>query len=470
MVFSLQERIAIVEAYLSSGSIKKTRDTFTHKFPNSKVPACSSVQDLVRKWHTTGSVANAKRNKPATVRTPVVVADIEARISRNPRSSARKLSQEVNVSRTTCRRVLKSLSLSRRIQRKAMSSVISCDGDSSKVTDHPNSSTAPNQLTSTVRDKLYIETPVLHSFPLSDLTGMKVYLKLDNLQPPGSFKMRGISHLIQKAAQNGTCEHVYCASGGNAGLAAAFASKQLGIPCTIILPVTTPAFVADSLKVLDAEVRVHGEVYDEAKNLALELSKQCGSLYVPAFEHPDIWEGHSSMIVEAARQMQVKPDVVVVSVGGGGLLNGVIQGMRQVGWDDVPVVAMETHGAHSFDAAIKAGEVVTLPAITSVAKTLGALSVTPSILEYYKEAKPPIINCLVTDKEAVSACVKFSDDHRFLVEPACGASLAAIYSEVILRLKEEGKLTKASSVLVIVCGGAIVSSSVMEAWKLQYQL
>lgn len=340
------------------------------------------------------------------------------------------------------------------------------------MTDHLNSNgnTSANQLSSTAKDKLYIETPVLYSFPLSDIAGIKVYLKLDNLQPPGSFKIRGISHIIQKAVQNGKCEHVYCASGGNAGLAAAFASKQLGIPCTIILPVTTPAFVADRLRALEAEVKVHGDVYDDAKNFALELSKQSGSLYVPAFEHPDIWEGHSSMIVEAARQMTVKPDVVVTSVGGGGLFNGVIQGMRQVGWDDVPVVAMETHGAHAFDAAIKAGEIVTLPAITSVAKSLGALSVSPSTLAYYKEAKPLIINCLVTDKEAVAACLKFSDDHRFLVEPACGASLAAIYSNVIGRLKEEGKLTGASSVLVIVCGGAIVSSSVMEAWKLEYQL
>ncbi|XP_055861843.1 L-serine dehydratase/L-threonine deaminase-like isoform X2 [Biomphalaria glabrata] len=319
-------------------------------------------------------------------------------------------------------------------------------------------------------NKLYSETPVLCSTSLSKYSGIQVYLKLDNLQPPGSFKLRGISHLIQKALETGRCDHVYCASGGNAGMAAAYASRELGIPCTIILPKTTPAFLADRLKLYNAEVRVHGEVYDEAKTLAQELSKQTGSLYVPAFEHPDIWEGHASMIVEAAQQMQERPSVVITSVGGGGLCNGIVQGMRQVGWENVPIVAVETQGADCFDAAIKAGEVVNLEAITSVAKTLGSLSVSPTTLEYYKQANPPIINYVVTDQDAVSACVKFADDHRFLVEPACGASLAIIYGKILHRLIEEKKLTSITSALVIVCGGAIVSTEVIQSWKKDFHL
>uniref|UniRef100_A0A0B7B2U6 L-serine ammonia-lyase n=1 Tax=Arion vulgaris TaxID=1028688 RepID=A0A0B7B2U6_9EUPU len=319
-------------------------------------------------------------------------------------------------------------------------------------------------------DKLYVETPVIFSFPMSKHAGFKVFLKLENMQPQGSFKIRGISYLIQKAMQNEACEHVYCASGGNAGLAAAHASQQLNIPCTIIIPSTTPNFVADQLKFLGAEVKVHGDVYDEAKQLALELGKQPGSLYVPAFEHPDIWEGHSSMIVEAKKQMNVKPDVIITVVGGGGLLNGVIQGMRKVGWTDVPVVALETEGANCFNAAIAAGEVVTLPAITSVAKCLGALSVSPVTLEYYKQAQPRIINRLVTDKQAVNACLQFAVDHRFLVEPACGASLSAIYSSVIHRLLEEQQLQDITTALVIVCGGAMVTTSVLENWKEEFEL
>lgn len=319
-------------------------------------------------------------------------------------------------------------------------------------------------------EKLYLHTPVVFSLPMSRHSGFQVYLKLENLQPPGSFKLRGISHMIQKATQEGTCEHVYCASGGNAGLAAAYASHQLNISCTIILPSSTPQFISDQLKNLGAEVKIHGDVYDEAKQLAQELGKQQGSLYVPAFEHPTIWEGHSSMIVEAEGQLKVKPDVVITCVGGGGLLNGMIQGMRQVGWTDVPVLAIETQGANCFNAAIAAGEVVTLPAITSIAKSLGALSVSPVTLEYYKQKQPPIISHLVTDKEAVHACIKFAEDHRLLVEPACGATLAALYSNIIDRLIEQGDLQNITTVLAIVCGGSIVSTSVMEGWKKEFGL
>ncbi|GFR59248.1 serine dehydratase [Elysia marginata] len=177
------------------------------------------------------------------------------------------------------------------------------------------------------------------------------------------------------------------------------------------------------------------------------------------------------MITEVARQLDCKPDAVVTSVGGGGLFNGVVQGMRQVGWDDVPVVAMETVGADAFNASIKAGDLVTLPAITSIAKSLGSLIISPTTLDYYKQGKPPILSQLVHDREAVSACLKLAEDHRFLVEPACGASLAAVYSDVVAALSNSGQLpAKINSVLVIVCGGAIVSTEALEQWKKDFSL
>ncbi|KAK3788513.1 hypothetical protein RRG08_030215 [Elysia crispata] len=321
------------------------------------------------------------------------------------------------------------------------------------------------------KKQLYVKTPVLLSHQLTSKAGYKVYLKLENLQPPGSFKIRGISHMIQKAVVSGDCEHVYCASGGNAGMAAAYSSHQLKIPCTIVLPKTTPKFVAEKLEHLGAEVIIHGSVYDEAKKHATELSEKSGALYVPAFEHPDIWEGHASMITEAADQLEDKPDAVITSVGGGGLFNGVVQGMRQVGWTDVPVVAMETIGAHALNAAIQAGNLVTLPAITSIAKSLGSLVVSGTTLEYFKQGKPPILSQLVHDREAVNACLKLAEDHRFLVEPACGASLAAVYSDVVSTLSKSGQLPEmVNSVLVIVCGGAIVSTESLEQWKKDFGL
>ncbi|RUS84806.1 hypothetical protein EGW08_007421 [Elysia chlorotica] len=319
--------------------------------------------------------------------------------------------------------------------------------------------------------QLYVETPVILSHELTRKAGYKVYLKLENLQPPGSFKIRGISHMIQKAVASGVCEHVYCASGGNAGMAAAYSSQQLNIPCTIVLPETTPRFIAKKLEDLGAEVIVRGSVYDEAKKHATTLSEKPGALYVPAFEHPDLWEGHASLVVESARQLEHTPDAVITSVGGGGLLNGIVQGMRQVGWQHVPLVAIETDGAHAFNAATQAGTLVTLPAITSIAKSLGSLVVSVTSLEYFQQGKPPILSQVVQDREAVNACLQFAEDHRLLVEPACGASLAAVYSDVVGALGKAGQLPeRVDSVLVIVCGGAIVSTEALHQWKKDFNL
>ena len=111
MVFSLQQRIVIVEAYLRTGSIKETQQAFLEKYPEIKAPAKCSVQNCVKKWRETGSVENVKKQRPKVIRTPKVVSDIQQRISRSPQKSTQRLSQQVDLSRTTCQRVLKSLSM-----------------------------------------------------------------------------------------------------------------------------------------------------------------------------------------------------------------------------------------------------------------------------------------------------------------------------------------------------------------------
>ena len=147
---------------------------------------------------------------------------------------------------------------------------------------------------------------------------------------------------------------------------------------------------------------------------------------------------------------------------------GILQGMWKVGWNDVPLLVMETFGAESFNAAVKAGKLVTLPAITSVAKCLGLCTVSQTCLDYYSKHK--VISYVVEDKEAVSACLRFADDHRILVEPACGASLSSVYSNVIPELQKNGELGPVQSVLVIVCGGSAVTLSELQKWKEQFNL
>ena len=205
----------------------------------------------------------------------------------------------------------------------------------------------------------HISTPYKYSHSLSKLSGFDVYLKLDNVQPSGSFKIRGMGYLCQKRALSG-CKRFVCSSGGNAGMAAAYAARKLNIPISLYVPITTADFTIQRLREEGADVTVIGSAWDEANDNAVEFAKQPGNVYIPPFDDPDIWVGHSSII----KEMNDKPDAIICSVGGGGLFCGIVQGLEEKGWYDVTVVVVETAGADSLSQAIKANKLVTLPAIT----------------------------------------------------------------------------------------------------------
>ncbi|KAM5312529.1 serine dehydratase-like isoform 1-T3 [Glossophaga mutica] len=308
-------------------------------------------------------------------------------------------------------------------------------------------------------------TPLLESWALSQVAGMTVFLKCENVQPTGSFKIRGIGHFCQEVAKKG-CRHLVCSSGGNAGIAAAYSARKLGIPATIVLPETASLQVVKRLQGEGAEIQMAGKVWDEANLRAQELAKRDGWVSVSPFDHPLIWEGHASLVRELKAALGTPPGALVLAVGGGGLLAGVSAGLVEVGWQHVPIVAMETRGAHSFNAAIEAGRLVTLPSITSVAKSLGAKTVAARALACTQELK--IISEVVEDREAVDAVQRFLDDERLLVEPACGAALAAVYSGLLGRLQAEGRLGPSlASVVVIVCGGNSIDSRELQALRAQ---
>uniref|UniRef100_A0A674PQD1 L-serine ammonia-lyase n=1 Tax=Takifugu rubripes TaxID=31033 RepID=A0A674PQD1_TAKRU len=301
---------------------------------------------------------------------------------------------------------------------------------------------------------LHVASPLRQSLPLTKEAGTAVYLKLDSSQPTGSFKIRGIGHLCQTWAERG-CERLVCCSGGNAGMAAAYSARQLGVPATIVVPSVTPDLTVERLRDQGATVVVHGKVADIVHGQQL-VENNPGWVFISPFDDPLIWEGHSSLVKELQQELREKPGAIVLS------------GLRRAAWGDVPVVAMETRGAHSLNAAVKAGELVTLPEITSVATTLGLARVSERTFALVQEH--PVFSEVVTDQDAVAAVERFIDDEKILVEPACGAALAAVYSGVLRRLQEEGKLAEplGGPVVVVVCGGNNIS--VQQLQKLKQQL
>uniref|UniRef100_A0A8D0KPL6 L-serine deaminase n=1 Tax=Strix occidentalis caurina TaxID=311401 RepID=A0A8D0KPL6_STROC len=288
----------------------------------------------------------------------------------------------------------------------------------------------------------HIISPVLESLALSRAAGTKVYMKLENVQPTGSFKIRGIGHLCQEAAKKG-CRRFVCSSGTDLWGARAGCGP--------------------------AEPTLHPQVWDEANERALELAQTEGWVSIHPFDHPLVWQGHASLVQELKDSLETKPDAILLAVGGGGLLAGVVAGLHRVGWQDVPIIAAETWGAHSFHVALEAGQLVSLPDITSVAKCLGAKTVAARALECAQECQ--VISQVVEDTEAVRAVGRFLDDERMLVQPACGAVLALLYEGRLQRLQGEGRLrTPLASVVVVVCGVSSIQAAQLRALKSQLGL
>jgi L-serine/L-threonine ammonia-lyase len=212
-------------------------------------------------------------------------------------------------------------------------------------------------------------------------------------------------------------------------------------------------------------------------------------VYVPPLDHPVVWRGGATLVDEVVADMVVAGgrysgrggvDAVVCNVGGGGLLNGVMEGLERnakvlvgsSGGKMPRVLAMETVGAESLYASVQAGELVTLPGITSIATSLGARRVSEKTWEWAKRVgEEGMVSATVTDREAAMACVRFLDDARILIEVACGASVAPVYNGDLRRYLGKGLTDEewaTRNVVLVVCGGSNTSLEILDKYKATY--
>ncbi len=299
---------------------------------------------------------------------------------------------------------------------------------------------------------LHCVTPLIDSSRLCK-PDSKVWLKMEALQPAGSFKNRGIGAACQHYVRHGV-KTLISSSGGNAGIATAYAGSKLNVPVVVIVPESTSGSAISAMRQFGAEVQIHGHGWLEAHQFAESLVEQTSVLIHP-FDDPLLWPGHATMIDEVVESGCV-PDAIVLSVGGGGLLTGVAQGLKRHGLSDSLIVAVETSGAASLAASLQANKLVMLDRIDTIANTLGARQVSAAALEVARTMN--VSSHIVSDQQALDACKRFLDDHRVLVEPACGAALAAVYDDA-------PPLKHARNILVIVCGGMGVSLNQLEQWQ-----
>ncbi|KAF2969666.1 hypothetical protein GQX73_g3894 [Xylaria multiplex] len=352
--------------------------------------------------------------------------------------------------------------------------------------------------------RLHIETPCIPSPELSRAAGCNIYLKLENLQPSGSFKSRGIGHLMSRALLSSSTgrAHFYCSSGGNAGLGCAEAARTLRQPCDVFVSSLTADHILGKLTALGATPHRAGNNWPESDvQCRAAAARDPEGVYVPPFDNPLIWEGNSTLVDEIAA-LEAKGffgedggavDAIVCNVGGGGLLNGVMEGIERNYGSRFPskrpaVLALETAGTDSLAASISAGSHVTIPAITSVAISLGAPRVSEKTYEWAATCnantftfpsspakpasadRPRLVSAVVPDADAVSACVRFLDDARMLVEVACGATIASAYnSSVLLRAALAPDATDEAwakmNVVLVVCGGSGISMDMLAKYR-----
>jgi threonine dehydratase len=294
-----------------------------------------------------------------------------------------------------------------------------------------------------IADAVYY-SPCPASIPLSEITGMKIFCKLDNLQRTGSFKERGARNALAQLARDQQKRGVIAASAGNHAQALAYQGNLLGIPATVVMPKFAPLIKVSTCQQLGATVILHGEGFGEARARAHEIAEEHGLAYIDGYDDPAIIAGQGTMGLEIVEQV---PDVeaVIVPVGGAGLLAGVSLAVKNLR-PDTKIVAVEAENVASFSTALEAGKPTKITMRPTLADGLAIPEVGANALQI---ARPLVdLTITVTEEEIALAILRLVELEKSVVEGAAATPLAACMSG---RLKElAGK-----RVVLLLCGGNI---------------
>jgi threonine dehydratase len=287
-------------------------------------------------------------------------------------------------------------------------------------------------------------SPCPHSIPLSELTGMEIYCKLDNLQRTGSFKERGARNALAQLPADQQKRGVIAASAGNHAQALAYQGKLLGIPATVVMPKFAPLIKVSNCQKLGATVVMHGNDFGEAKAHAHELAKERGLAYIDGYDDPAIIAGQGTMGMEIVEQVP-ELDAVIVPVGGGGLLAGVALAVKSMR-PDVKVIAVEAENVASFSAALAAGEPTRFPTKPTLADGLAIPIVGSNAFAIAKDRVDRVVT--VSEEQIALSILRIVEVEKTVVEGSAATPLAACLSGQLPELL--GK-----RVVLLLCGGNI---------------
>lgn len=301
-----------------------------------------------------------------------------------------------------------------------------------------------------------LPTNLVYSEYFSNQTGNKVYLKPENMQYTGAYKVRGAYYKISTMSEEARKKGLITASAGNHAQGVAFAAKKYGVKATVVMPTTTPLIKVNRTKGYGAEVVLHGDVYDEACEYALKLAEEKGLTFVHPFDDLDVATGQGSIAMEIIKELPTV-DYILVPVGGGGLATGVSTLAKLLN-PNIKVIGVEPAGANCLQASIKAGKVTTLPTVSTIADGTAVKTPGSKLFPYLKKNLDDIIT--VPDEDLIVSFLNMVENHKMIVENSGLLTVAALKQ---LKVKDK-------KIVSILSGGnmdVITMSSVVQQGLVQ---
>lgn len=297
-----------------------------------------------------------------------------------------------------------------------------------------------------------LPTNLVYSEYFSSQTGNRVYLKPENMQYTGAYKVRGAYYKISTMSEEARQKGLITASAGNHAQGVAFAAKKYGVKATVVMPTTTPLIKVNRTKGYGAEVILYGNVYDEACEYAMKLAEEKGLTFVHPFDDLDVATGQGSIAMEIIKELPTV-DYILVPIGGGGLATGVSTLAKLLN-PNIKVIGVEPAGANCLQESIKAGKVVTLPSVSTIADGTAVKTPGSRLFPYLQKNLDDIIT--VPDEDLIVAFLDMVENHKMVAENSGLLSVAAVQKLDFLKGKR---------VVCVISGGnmdVITMSSVIQ--------
>ncbi|BDY12202.1 threonine ammonia-lyase [Hydrogenimonas cancrithermarum] len=292
--------------------------------------------------------------------------------------------------------------------------------------------------------KVAVKTPFSYAPKLSEASGYEVYLKKENLQTTGSFKIRGAFNKIASLGDEERKKGVVAASAGNHAQGVALAAKQFGIPATIVMPETTPLTKVDGVKSYGAEVVLSGSNYDEAYAYAVKFAKEKGRVFVHPFADEQVIAGQGTIALEIFDKCE-RPDAILVPVGGGGLISGIAVAVKAIS-PATKVIGVAAAGAPAMKLSFDAKKPIDTTSVRTIADGIAVRDTSPTTLEYILRYVDDML--LVDDEEIANAILYLLEKQKLVVEGAGAVGVAALIHDKL-------GLPKGAKVVSILSGGNI---------------